>query len=76
MKDYQFRVLIEKDENGYFAKCLDLEGCHSEGETYEEVFANISEAISLYLEDMKADNELFIPSFSTQISLTTVPVTA
>ena len=76
MKNYQLRVLIEKDENGYFAKCLDLEGCHSEGETYEEVFANITDAISLYLQDLKADNELIKHSFLNQISLTTVPVSA
>ena len=45
-------VVIEKDENGYYAFCPELEGCQSEGNTFEEALANIREAIDLYLETL------------------------
>jgi len=42
-------VVIEKDERGYYAYCPQLEGCQSQGDSIEEVKANITEAIELYL---------------------------
>jgi predicted RNase H-like HicB family nuclease len=45
-------VLIEKDENGFYAWCPELKGCQSQGETLEEAIANIREAIELYLETL------------------------
>jgi len=42
--------MIEKDDNGYYAWCPDLEGCHSQGDTFEEIVANIKEAIEAYIE--------------------------
>lgn len=53
MREYRFTIVVEScHEGGYFAYCPALRGCHSEGETYEEVVANIRDAIRLYLEDM------------------------
>lgn len=49
---YKFNVLFQKDENGYFAFCPELEGCHSQGDTFEEAKENIREAIELYIETM------------------------
>lgn len=43
-------VVIEKDEDGYYAYCPALEGCQSQGEPFEEVCQNIREAIELYCE--------------------------
>ena len=43
-------VLREEEERSYSAKCLELPGCISEGETREETLANIREAIEGYLE--------------------------
>lgn len=45
----QMSVIIEKDEDGYYAYCPQLEGCQSQGDTLEEVQDNIKEAIELYL---------------------------
>jgi predicted RNase H-like HicB family nuclease len=37
MQDYEFTVVIEKDEDGRFlAICPGLQGCYSEGETEAE----------------------------------------
>lgn len=45
-------VIIEKDSSGYFAYCPELEGCMSQGDSFEEAVTNIKEAIELYLETM------------------------
>jgi predicted RNase H-like HicB family nuclease len=45
-------VVIEKDEHGYYAFSPELEGCQSQGETFEEAVANVREAIELYLETL------------------------
>ena len=47
------QVIITPDEDGvgYVAVCPSLPGCHSQGDTWEEVIANIKEAIDLWIED-------------------------
>lgn len=54
---YRFPIIIERDENGYFASCPPLQGCYTQGDTYDEALANIHDAIELYLEDMQAEKE-------------------
>lgn len=50
------KVILEpSDENGYTAYVPSLPGCISEGDTKEEVLANIREAIELYLEPVEDD---------------------
>lgn len=56
-KTYQFPIVIEQDEDGYFVSCSSLQGCYSQGETYEEAMANIQDAIRLHVEDRNAQNE-------------------
>lgn len=45
-------VVIEKDESGYYAYVPGLEGCQSQGDSLDEVMANIREATELYLETL------------------------
>ncbi|MEN8216363.1 MAG: type II toxin-antitoxin system HicB family antitoxin [Pseudomonadota bacterium] len=45
-------IVIEKDEYGYYAYCPELPGCQSQGDTFEEVNANIKEALELYVETL------------------------
>ncbi|KJU84675.1 Uncharacterized protein family UPF0150 domain protein, partial [Candidatus Magnetobacterium bavaricum] len=49
---YKISVVIEKDDFGYYAYCPELEGCHTQGETFEETMFNIKEAVELYLETL------------------------
>jgi len=49
---YKVNVVIEKDEHGYYAYCPELEGCQTQGETFEETLKNIREAVELYLETL------------------------
>ena len=53
--NYKVNVVIEKDEFGYYAYCPELEGCHSQGDSLEEIMRNIKEAIELYLETLPQD---------------------
>jgi len=52
---YKVSVIIEKDENGYYAYCPELEGCQTQGDSLEEVLSNIKEAAELYLETISED---------------------
>jgi predicted RNase H-like HicB family nuclease len=52
---YKVSVVVEKDEHGFFAYCPELEGCHSQGDSLEEVLDNIKEAIELYLETLSEE---------------------
>ena len=52
---YKVGVIIEKDDAGYYAFCPGLEGCQSQGNTLEEVMANIREAAELYLETLSEE---------------------
>ena len=48
MASYRIRLL--ETEEGWSVSCLDLPGCHSQGDTRDEALANIREAIGLWLE--------------------------
>lgn len=51
MRTKEFLVIIEKSENGgYVAFVPDLPGCHTQGDTLEDVRKYIKDAIQLYLE--------------------------
>ena len=45
-----FRIRLLETEEGWSVSCLDLPGCHSQGETRDEALLNIRDAISLWLE--------------------------
>lgn len=72
MKQYTLPIIIERDANGFFVSCPSLQGCYSEGGTYDEAVSNIKDAIRLHLEDRQADHdELAEPK---SFSLSTVEV--
>lgn len=54
---YHFK--LEKEEKGFSASCLELEGCRSEGDTREELKANLEEALNLYLDEPAGSNLVF-----------------
>lgn len=69
---YKVSIVIEKDEHGYYAYCPELEGCQSQGDSIEEVMANIKEAIKLYLETLS--EEEIKESLSKEILTTALEV--
>ena len=67
-------VVIEQDDDGYYAWCPELKGCQSQGKTVEESLANIREAIELFLETLTDDERA--AAFSREILTTAVEVHA
>ncbi|MBI4571328.1 MAG: type II toxin-antitoxin system HicB family antitoxin [Chloroflexi bacterium] len=51
MRSYRFSVVIEGDEDGFVAYCPELQGCYTQGKTYDEALRNIRDAVRLHLED-------------------------
>jgi len=46
-----YRIVIQKDPyGGFFAEVEELQGCMTQGETYEETYNNIIEAMAGWLE--------------------------
>jgi predicted RNase H-like HicB family nuclease len=69
---YRFSVVIEKDKDGYFAYTPELQGCYSQGDTYEKAIENIHDAIVLHVED-RLDNGEDIPQMES-LSVTSLEV--
>jgi len=69
---YKISIVIEKDSYGYYAYCPELEGCQTQGESLDDVLANIKEAIELYLETLSVDEK--ISYLSKEILTTTMEI--
>lgn len=74
MGAYTFSVIVEKDSEGYFAFCPELQGCYTQGDTYEEVLLNIKDAIRLHVEDRVKSGEEIPQSESVSLTLMDVAV--
>jgi predicted RNase H-like HicB family nuclease len=72
MKHLTFPIILEADADGYYVSCPTLQGCYSQGETYEQAVTNIKDAIRLHIEDRIAEGEE-IPQHAA-VSLSTVEV--
>ncbi len=58
MKRTQFKVVIERDEDGYYVASVPaLPGCHTQGKTMQELQKNVREAIQLCLDVAKTDKQ-------------------
>ena len=64
----QYRVLIERDEDGVFvAEVPSLPGCVSQGNTRDEALTNIKDAITGYLSSLRARGEPVPPGLSEEV---------
>lgn len=71
-KELNIPVVIEKDEDGYYAFCPSLQGCYTQAETYEELMKNLADVIKLHVEDRLEEGEkVEVPE---SISLTSIKV--
>lgn len=49
---YKLNIIIEEDEDGFYAYCPELKGCQSQGDSLQDVKDNIHEAVELYIETL------------------------
>lgn len=69
MKDFHLPIVIEKGADGYSVSCPILQGCYSQGATYEEAIKNIEDAIRLHIQDRRANNELVVEPEQVSVSM-------
>ena len=74
MRNFRFSVVIEKDKDGYFAFCPEMQGCYTQGKTYEETMKNIVDAIKLHLEDRLETGEIIKQPEMTSLTQVEVAV--
>jgi predicted RNase H-like HicB family nuclease len=75
MKKHLLQVVIEQDEDGtYVASCPALEGCYTQGDTYEEAMSNIKDVIQMCLEEMKEEKKKLDVKHSEVIGLKWIEV--
>jgi len=74
MSTYKFSVVVEKDNDGYFASCPELQGCYTQGDFYEEAMENIQDAIKLHVEDRIENGEDIQQSESVSLTLLEVSI--
>ena len=54
---YHFKVFQE--ESKLWAECVELEGCHAEGNSKDELYKNMKDILALYLNDSVNPKRVF-----------------
>lgn len=58
MAAYKFTVVIELDEDGFYVASVPaLQGCYTQGKTYQEALENIKDAIKLHIKARRQTGE-------------------
>jgi predicted RNase H-like HicB family nuclease len=74
---YQLQVVVEQDEDGlYVAECPALDGCYTQGKTFEEVIENIKDVIALCIEELRDAGKPIDLKYPEVIAIKQVEVTA
>jgi len=62
-------MICSKQKNGsYFAVCPEIKGCYTQGDTYEEAFANLKELVEITVkEDLTEEERSSIIQSTTKI---------
>ena len=56
MKEFDV-IIIEDETGGYIGFVPSLPGCHTQGDTLEDLMNNAKEAIDLYIETLEKDEK-------------------
>ena len=74
IKNKQFPVFIEKDEDGFYVvECPVFRGCYSQGKTLDSALKNIKEVLELCLEE-QANQEILKSYDPQELSLHTITI--
>ena len=64
----KYRFKIHSEEKGYWAECIELKGCITQGDSLEELHQNIREALQLYLEEPEGP-QFCISDFALEVTV-------
>ena len=71
--EYHFKV--HRESGGFWAECMELEGCITQADSVEELKENMQEALNLYMEEPEESKDIFpLPDNSIRRSKTVVKV--
>lgn len=71
---YHFK--IHREKKGYWAQCMELRGCITEGDSMKELKHNMEEALNLYIEEPEDSTDLAaLPDTSIHTTKNIVEVT-
>ena len=51
MKKHFYPAIFHKEDNGYWVEFPNLEGCQTQGDTFEEAYNMATDALGLYLQE-------------------------
>lgn len=54
---YHFKV--HKEKSGYWAECVELEGCQTEADSLIELYSNMEEVLNVYLSEPESSKLIF-----------------
>ena len=57
MVDLDIVIMEDKEVGGYISIVPSLPGCHTQGDSLEEVIKNTREAVSLYIETLNEEEK-------------------
>jgi predicted RNase H-like HicB family nuclease len=62
----EFTAVVERDGDWYIAYCAEVPGANGQGRTREECLQNLTEAISLILEQRREESLRGLPAEATR----------
>ncbi len=58
MKLYNYKIVVEEcEEGGFYAECPAFQGCHVEGDTFEETMKEMKHTLKAFIDDYISRNE-------------------
>jgi predicted RNase H-like HicB family nuclease/DNA-binding XRE family transcriptional regulator len=70
---YHFKV--HKEKKGFWAECLELNGCVTQADNKDELYKNCEEALNLFLEEPADSNTIFpLPKVSLDDKNNTIKI--
>lgn len=77
MAEYDFQIVIEQDEDGiYVASVPVLQGCYTQGGTFEEALENIKDVIEMCIEEMREEGKEIPSQYPEVIGLKRITITS
>jgi predicted RNase H-like HicB family nuclease len=75
MQTYRMQIVIEQDEDGvYVAECPALQGCYSQGTTFEEALINIREVVKMCIQELAEDGKPIDTRYPEIIGIKTLDI--